>query len=382
MQEIEIMYERLRGGIQQAPVELKELHEQGKPVVGIYCAYTPVEVIMAAGAIPVSLCSTSGAPIAAAEEFLPRNLCPLIKASYGFAITDKCPYFHFSDLVVGETTCDGKKKMYEYLNRIRPTHVMQLPQTLDRPDSLPLWEKELRLLGSVLEERFGTQVTEKRLSEALRIKNREHRALNDIFTLAAQNPPLMTGLETLLVSDFSRVCFDKERSVREITAVRDQLVAHATKGWRRMEPGRPRILVTGCPLGKALEKVIVAIEEAGGAVVCYENCGNFKSTRELVDETQPPFSALAAKYLRTPCSCLSPNDGRMDLLRDLAGEFRVDGVVEVILQACHTYAVESLRVRELARQELEMPYIAIETDYSPSDAEQIATRIGAFVEML
>ncbi len=382
MQEIEIMYEQLREGIQKAPVVLKELHEQGKPVVGIYCAYTPVEVIMAAGAIPVSLCSTSGAPIAAAEEFLPRNLCPLIKASYGFAITDKCPYFHFSDMVVGETTCDGKKKMYEYLHRIRPTHVMQLPQTLNRPESLPLWEKELRLLASVLEERFGTKVTDEGLSEAIRLKNREHQALNEFFALAAQDPPLMSGLETLVVSDFSRVCFDKERSVQEIDAVRTALVAQAEKGWRRMDPGRPRILVTGCPLGKALEKVSVAIEEAGGSAVCYENCGNFKGTRELVDENLPPFAALAAKYLHTPCSCLSPNDGRMDLLRDLAAEFRVDSVVEVILQACHTYAVESLRVRELARQELHIPYIAVETDYSPSDAEQIATRIGAFLEML
>ena len=37
-----------------------------------------------------------------------------------FAKTQKCPFFYFSDLIIGETTCDGKKKMYEYLGQFKP----------------------------------------------------------------------------------------------------------------------------------------------------------------------------------------------------------------------------------------------------------------------
>jgi len=51
-----------------------------------------------------------GKTIPEAEKDLPKNLCPLIKSSYGFAKTEKCPFFYFSDVVVGESTCDGKKK--------------------------------------------------------------------------------------------------------------------------------------------------------------------------------------------------------------------------------------------------------------------------------
>ncbi|SCB73433.1 2-hydroxyglutaryl-CoA dehydratase, D-component [Kosakonia oryziphila] len=65
---------------------------------------------MTAGAVVVSLCSTNNEAIEEAEKDLPRNLCPLIKSSYGFGKTDKCPYFYFSDLVVGETTCDGYRR--------------------------------------------------------------------------------------------------------------------------------------------------------------------------------------------------------------------------------------------------------------------------------
>ena len=57
-------------------------------------------LIYAAGLIPVSLCATTEDSIKYAERDLPKNLCPLIKSSYGFAVSDTCPYFYFSDIVI------------------------------------------------------------------------------------------------------------------------------------------------------------------------------------------------------------------------------------------------------------------------------------------
>lgn len=114
---------------QKGFLTVMDLKEQGIPLVGTYCTFMPQEIAMAAGAVVVSLCSTSDETIEEAEKDLPRNLCPLIKSSYGFGKTDKCPYFYFSDLVVGETTCDGKKKMYEYMTEFKAVHVMQLPNS-------------------------------------------------------------------------------------------------------------------------------------------------------------------------------------------------------------------------------------------------------------
>ncbi|SUX69222.1 2-hydroxyglutaryl-CoA dehydratase, D-component [Citrobacter amalonaticus] len=114
---------------QKGFLTVMDLKEQGIPLVGTYCTFMPQEIPMAAGAVVVSLCSTSDETIEEAEKDLPRNLCPLIKSSYGFGKTDKCPYFYFSDLVVGETTCDGKKKMYEYMAEFKAVHVMQLPNS-------------------------------------------------------------------------------------------------------------------------------------------------------------------------------------------------------------------------------------------------------------
>ena len=106
--------------------------EQGKKIIGTFCSYTPVEIIYAAGAVSVGLCGKSEQGITEAEAHLPKTLCPLIKASYGMALTEQCPFFYFSDGILAETTCDGKKKMYELMNFLKPVHVMNLPQGRDQ----------------------------------------------------------------------------------------------------------------------------------------------------------------------------------------------------------------------------------------------------------
>ena len=83
-------FDSLAEAQQQKFLALKKVKDAGGRVVGLYCSYVPAELIYAAGAVPVSLCATSEKPISAAERDLPTNLCPLIKASYGHAITDTC----------------------------------------------------------------------------------------------------------------------------------------------------------------------------------------------------------------------------------------------------------------------------------------------------
>ncbi|MDR2174701.1 MAG: 2-hydroxyacyl-CoA dehydratase family protein [Synergistaceae bacterium] len=383
MHDVEALFEDMRGAIPAGPVKIKEAADSGKKVVGCYCAYTPFEVIRAAGAVPVSLCSTSDKPIAAGEEHLPRNLCPLIKSSYGFALTDTCPYFHFCDLVIGETTCDGKKKMYELLDRLRPTHVMQLPQTYFGADALNVWRAEIERLARRLEAELGVTITEDGLRREIKKRNEERRVMQDFYELSKPDPPLLSGRELHLVNEFFKVSFGDARAMDTIRELETKLRENWEAGERRVPAGRRRIVVTGCPTGKSLEKVFDAIEENGGVIVAFENCGGLKPNYEPADETLPPYEALAVKYLGIPCSCMSPNTKRLDLLETLAGEYKADGVVDIILQACHTYSVESFLVRErLTGGKRSVPYIPVETDYSQSDTEQLSTRMGAFMEMI
>ncbi|ADO76286.1 double-cubane-cluster-containing anaerobic reductase [Halanaerobium praevalens] len=383
MKNIEEILAGLDGELKgHGPIAMKDMVEKkGKNVVGTYCVFTPYEVIRAADAVPVTLCSTSNDTIDEAEKDLPRNLCPLIKSSYGFAITDKCPYFHFADLIVGETTCDGKKKMYEYLDEVTPVHVMQLPQSAKRQSDFDFWKKEVLVLKETLEEKFETEITEERLAQEIEIKNEERNTLKEFYQLAKLNPSPIYGTEIFKVLNISNYTFDKEIANKRTKAVTADILERYNQGEKRISESAPRILVTGCPMGKATLKVIEAIENNGGSVVCLENCTGLKPNEETVDPTKSPIDAIAEKYLNTPCSCMSPNDNRVDLINRLVSEYEVDGVVDMVLQACHTYNVETKRIKDELKGS-NTAYINIETDYSQSDTGQLETRLTAFLEML
>ncbi|ETO44093.1 double-cubane-cluster-containing anaerobic reductase [Morganella sp. EGD-HP17] len=367
---------------QQGFLTVMELKEQGVPLVGTYCTFMPQEIAMAAGAAVVSLCSTSDETIEEAEKTLPRNLCPLIKSSYGFGKTDKCPYFYFSDIVVGETTCDGKKKMYEYMAEFKPVHVMQLPNNSESAESVALWRSEIIRFQKRLEAQFGCEITEQGIRDAIDLRNRERRALTEFYRLGQLNPPAMTGREILSVVYGATFKFDKRALIGELETLTAKVRAEYAAG-KRLDP-RPRILITGCPIGGAAEKVVRIIEENGGWVVGYENCTGAKATEQCVDENPQAdvYDALTEKYLAIGCSCISPNTQRLNMLSEMVQDYQVDGVIDVILQACHTYAVESLLINRHIREKHDIPDMAIETDYSTSDTGQLATRIAAFIEML
>ncbi|WP_313051558.1 double-cubane-cluster-containing anaerobic reductase [Atlantibacter hermannii] len=378
--ELPAIFDQFSQARQKGFVTVMDLKEQGIPLVGTYCTFMPQEIPMAASAVVVSLCSTSDETIEEAEKDLPRNLCPLIKSSYGFGKTDKCPYFYFSDLVVGETTCDGKKKMYEYMADFKPVHVMQLPNSTADAASRALWKAEIHRLKEAVEQQFGVPITEQALREAIVLKNQERRATANFYRVGQLNPPALSGMDILKVVYGATFRFDKKALINEL----NDMAERARQDWqdgKRLE-ARPRILITGCPIGGAAEKVVRAIEENGGWVVGFENCTGAKATERCVEETGDVYDALTDKYLAIGCSCISPNDQRLKLLSEMVEEYQADGVVDVILQACHTYAVESLAIKRHVRDNHYIPYIAIETDYSTSDLGQLSTRVAAFIEML
>ena len=359
-------------------LRVKQVKENGGKVAGVFCTFTPVEILEAAGFTSVSLCGMSPETIPAAEAHLPKNLCPLIKSSYGFAVSDKCPYTYFSDLIVGETTCDGKKKMYELLGRIKPTYILHLPQGHDS-DPVTIWTAELRRFIKYLEEHFNVTITDEMLREAARKRNLERKTNLKLMAMQRQDPPPMSGLQMYQALEGSGFVFTHEERVAKIEDLIRTIEETADPEANR---GCKRILVTGCPIGGVLQKTVGAIEANGGVVVCHENCSGIKAAFQMVDtEAEDIVKAIAERYLEIGCSVLTPNSKRMELLPKLVEEFKIDGIVEVDLQTCTPYCVESFQIRQLAEQ-LGVPYMAVETDYSQSDSGQLSTRVEAFMEML
>ena len=358
---------------------IKKIKDAGTPIVGVFCTYLPREIANAMGAAVVGLCSVSDETIPDAEKDLPRNLCPLIKSSYGFARTDKCPFFYFSDLVVGETTCDGKKKMYEMLAEFKPVHVVQLPNSQTEA-GYELYRKELIRFKEVLEEKFEVKITEEAIAKEIKKRNGINRALTRLQYTMAQDPAPVMGLDIINTVYGSGFQMNLDTLEETIDAVTDKIEKEYQEG--KNVGKKPRILVTGSPSGGAALKVIRAIEENGGVVVCFENCTGMKPLAEVDEENPDVYDALSRKYLSIGCSCMSPNKARMELLEKLIKDFKADAVVDLVLQACHTYNVETAMVKKLVKDKMGIPYTVVETDYSQADIGQIQTRMAAFIEML
>jgi len=350
--------------------------KKGRHVVGITCEYTPRELILAAGGIPACLCGGDVDMIAPAERYLPSNLCPLIKSTFGYCVEKANPFLEMAELIVVETTCDGKKKMYELLAERKPVHVLELPQKPDDADALKHWVSELKKLKVALEKRFNVKITDAKLRDAIALMNRERALRRNLAALMKADSPPMTGLELLgmksIIACIPADLKQYEAAIRELPG-------------REVEPSasaRVRVLLTGVPMPHGAERVIEIVENRGGLIVCQENCTGLKPILEDVDaEADNPLRAIAEKYFHLPCSVMTRNDRRLESLRKLVGEYRPQCIVEVIWQACLTYDIESFYVKKLA-EELGLPYLRIETDYSPSDSARIAVRVEALFETI
>ena len=380
IKELPEIFEEFAEQKKQSFLEVKKCKDRHIPVIGAYCSYFPRELATAMGAVPIGLCSSSEETVKIAETVLPKNVCPLIKSSYGFAVSDRCPYFHFSDLVVGETTCDGKKKMYEMMAEFKDVFIMELPN-IQSEKGLKLWREEIIRLKDFLEEKFQLVITDEDVRQAIHQENRQREALKRLYEVMRLDPVPVMGMDLLNVLYGSKYRLDKEQAAEELNCLRERILEDYHANPKKEK--KPRILVTGCPIGGDTQKVVRAIEDNGGVVVAFENCTGAKVLDKLVDEEDPDiYGAIARKYFYIGCAIMTPNDNRIELLGRMIDEFRVDGVVEMILSGCHSVHMESISVRNFVGEEKHIPYIDVVTDYSPGDVGQLNTRMSAFIEML
>ena len=339
-----------------------------------------MEVIRAAGLVPAVLCAFADKTIAAGEEVLPANLCPLIKSSYGFIQTDTCPFYALSEAVIAETTCDGKKKMFELIGDIKPTHVMDLPQLPDQKEAQDNWTTMIRRLSGFLETTFGCNVTDAAVEQEIKNTNLKNKLLNQIFDFAALTPTPITWQEIYDLTYLGQVA-----TTEDMLPILEYAIAklrqRVAEGVYHGEKHSPRVLVTGCPVGGDATKVFKIIEEAGGVIVYLDACTGMKPyTGHFEENTPDPYRSVSRRYLDVPCSCMTPNTRRLTELDKIIEKYQPDAVIDVVLHACHSYNVESHKIRKHVEEKHHKPFLKIETDYSQGDVEQIRTRVEAVLE--
>ena len=354
---------------------IDDCHASGKKVAVSFCSHVPLEILLAADLIPLRIPQVSGVKDAA-SRILPRNVCPTVKNCCDICQDDA---LKDADLILAETSCDGKRKMYELISRQDRVYFYQVAQGADRDYVKPLIQSECRFLIKELKKRFDVDVTEEKIRSAAALVNRERESILNLMEIQRQTPPAAWGYDIYKALEEHRTLPDIEDRIAANKKIREDLLNKATPVPKRAK----RILVTGCPMSSIYQNLLKTIEENRGVVVCIENCEVVKSAVRHFDTENPDvFEALADCYQNTACAIMAPNDLRFKLIERLSDEYKVDGILDVTLPVCHPYTCERDKMQRLCEDTLGIPYMAVETDPTEESSGQLSTRITAFIEML
>jgi benzoyl-CoA reductase/2-hydroxyglutaryl-CoA dehydratase subunit BcrC/BadD/HgdB len=364
--------------------ELMDAKAAGRKVIGSYCVFVPEELILAVDGVSVGLCAGAEFNFEGAEEVLPRNTCALIKSAFGFKLGKVCPYLEASDVVVGENTCDGKKKSYEMLKPlVNDLYVMDLPQ-MKSESGRSMLKEEYRKFAAKLENASGKKITPESLKKGIDIVNAKRRAVKRLAELRSADPAPISGLDALLVN---QVFFydDPLRFTESVNKLCDELDERVKKGTGVFPKGTARLVVSGCPMAVPNWKLPWIIETSGAVIVGEESCVGERGARRMTEAKGKTVDELldtvTERYFQIDCAVFTPNPSRVEYVKEMKKKLNAKGIVHYSLQFCQPYIMESGPV-EKELEKSGMPTLRLETDYSQEDAGQLKTRIEAFIERL
>ncbi len=367
---------------------LQHARSTGKPSIGHLCALAPLELIAAAGAVPVRLDSGSAECASAAGEAMHRDCCPMVRATWGLLslLQAEPELLDAMPMVIAPRPCDWKAALPEALTDEFGMRVVALdvPHTRRRETSRESWREQIHSLAADLERTTGNAITRAGLGEAIRRYQRAAGISRTLAAAMAADDPPMWGSDLLLIHSAALLMtVDEwtEASEAFLAEVRERVTEEVGIG-----ADRPRLLLAGSPCVWPHFRLPLLAEESGGVVVADESCAGSRLFYDAayVDEPTVPdmIDAVADRYL-LPCTCpifAEPED-RLLRLEAMIEDFRPDGVIYHVLKSCFVYDMQLAAVQERL-EAMDLPVLRIETDYGQADDEALRTRLEAFTETL
>ena len=374
----------------QREKELKEAKTKGHKVIGYFCMFAPIEMIIAAGAIPVRVNSGWYDTSKIGDRIVPVEVCPVVRSTIGAKMIGLSPFLESSDAVIGVLTCDGMTKLSEILSDYMPVWTMPLPRVKDSAHSLEFWREEVDAMKRQLEEFTGNKITAKKLRAAIELIQKATKAFRRLQDFR-KGAPVIMGRDAMLVNQ-AFLWDDIARWTEKTEALCDELEERVKEKRWVCPPDTPRVMVTGTPMFWPDNwKLPSLVEEASprGVIVADELCSGERLLYDPVgvDEwtMDDMFRAISERYLMaSTCPCFTSKDGnedRINWLLNKVKEWRVDGVIYYVVRGCILYAMEYTRVKRVL-DKLNIPVYYLDTEYTREDVGQMKTRVEAFLEML
>ncbi|TRO48670.1 2-hydroxyacyl-CoA dehydratase [Candidatus Bathyarchaeota archaeon] len=370
--------------------EIREQKASGKKVIGYSCIFAPIELILAADAIPVRVGSGWYDTAKLGDRIMPVEICPVIRSTVGAKMVSLSPYLELSDAIVMPLTCDGRTKLSEMLSDFKQIWRMNPPRVKDDPHTLDMWKEEIMVIKENIEKLTGNKITRQKLKEAIETMQQATKAFRRLQELRKGNP-VINGRDAMLVNQTS-LWDDIKRWTQKVNELCDELEKRLEQKEYSSYPDTARVMLTGTPmLWPDSWKVPNLIEESNpqGIVVVDEQCSGDRILYDPVgvDEwtMSDMLSAVGERYLMAcTCPCFTSehgNEDRINWIIDRIKEYKVDGVIYYVVRGCILYAMEYARIKRVL-DKMNIPVYYLDTEYTREDVGQMKTRVEAFLEML
>lgn len=346
--------------------------------VGWFCAYTPIEVIAAAGLSPVRLFGAQGGT-ESADSILGTNMCPYVRACLEQGLNGNAPR-----AVVFAGCCDNLRRLYDawaYYCKHDLALLFDVPRA-NTPAALELYGRAIEGVACALEEFSGRQINPGALLDAIAERRKLDTKLDRLVELQGAHG------RGLPAEDYMRKFIEAQSvSPFEDSAGAGE-VARASEGLEAGPRGKG-VIVTGNVLrpGRLLE----VIDSCGGEVLSLDLCSAERFVTWDGDSPgcEPEDGSrgrivryLAERYLsKTPCPRMLNSAERHERL--VAGSRRLGarGVIIIPLMFCDPFLYD-LPALERRLDEQGIPSLVLNSDYQDDSPGQVTTRVEAFMEMI
>jgi len=361
----------------------KELKKVGKKIMGYLSALGPLEIITAAGFIPVRMKGGVNEPITKADTQMETIVCPFVRNVFDSALKGKYDYL---DGIVIPHTCDSISRTYDiwsYNLQLPYSHFLNVPHVTDEP-SLEFFKKILGTFIKSLEKFTGNKIINEGLSQAVKAYNRNREIMRQLYELRRSDPPLISGVEMMKV-----LVAAMSLPVEEATELIENVIDEVKKRESTPVQKSARMMIIGDQIDDIA--LVEIIEKAGAQMVMDDISIGSKIYWPDIEKTQNPIDGIAERYLRKikiPTTYRDMGGTYQDKLEDRFGhirqfikDFRVDGAILFIYKYCDPYGFEVPATKNYI-ESLGVPVLYLEEEYSTSTLGRLKTRIEAFLEMI
>lgn len=349
------------------------LAKMGKPVIGWFCTYTPIEIFYAAGLIPYRIMGTHGS-VGRAGACLSGNLCSYVMSSLDSALQGKLN--SLSGVVIANS-CDAMRRLYDawrYYVKTPFVHMLDIPRIVTE-ESKKYFQTCLKWLIEAIENHYKVKIGDEDSKKAIEKCNETRRLLAQLYDLRKNNNVPITGSEVSEVIKSSMVVPIDEfnRELKSLLAdIKKQNPISKNKG--------RRLLISGGYVDYS--ELIKIVEGFGDEVVCEDICTGLRWFEGEVSSDGNPIVQLSERYLekKMPCARMIDADRRLEYLLNTIDQYKIDKVIYFTLKFCDTNLFEFPYLKTKLK-ERGTPVLFLETDGSSSYVGQIKTRVEAFLEV-